>query len=119
MSWLENKIESLDDPGTPVTPSRTIGTSFAPSATRWVHCSYTVEADVDATESTSVKLLCDAADPPTTERAEFKVVGAASDEKAVIRNQLTHMCPPGHFVKLVHAGTGTSSITQQVETAFT
>lgn len=119
MSWLENKIESLDDPSAPTTPSRTIGASFAPNATKWVMCSYTVEADVDATESTSVKLLSDASDPPTTERAEFKVVGAASDEKAVIRNQLTYMCPPGHFVKLVHAGTGTSAIQQQWETAFT
>ena len=37
----------------------------------------------------------------------------------VIRQQLVYMCPPGHKVKLVHAGTGVSAIQQQWEVAFT
>lgn len=119
MGWLENKIESVDDPSAPTTPVRVLGTPFIPSATRWVLCMYSFELDVDATEDRSIKLLSDVDADPATERAEWKLVGATGDEKLVARAQLVYMCPPGHSVKLVAAGTGTSSITQQCEVAFT
>lgn len=118
MGWLTNQIESSDDPDAPTTPTRVIGTAFTPSATRWVMCMYCFELDVDATEDRSIKLLSDSAADPTTERAEWKLTGAALDEKLVARGQLVYMCPPGDKVKLTATGSGTSSITHQVEVAF-
>lgn len=118
MTWLENKIESADDPGAPQATARAIGASFQPSATRFTLAQYTIQQTETTGQDGTVKLLSDAADPPLTERAQVRCKNAnAADHIAC--NQLTYLVPPGHYVKLVASGTGANAITQQVETAIT
>lgn len=115
MTWLGDKVNSLDNPAAPTTPSRAIGTAFQPSTTKYVLGQYTIEMDSDAGESVLVELLSDAANPPTTARASAKNA-LTGGTKLVARQQLTYLVPPGHYVKLVVTQTGTSSIANQVET---
>jgi hypothetical protein len=114
MSWLSDKIESLDDPGAPTTPTRAIGTGFAPSATKSVWCSYTINIVNTSGQTTTVELRSDAADPPTTVRTSAKLISGATDGQTA-RQQLTYICPPGHNVKLVASGTGAATISEQTE----
>lgn len=116
MSWLENKIESIDDPGAPTTPTRALDTSFQPSTTKHALCMYTIEMNCDTTESCVVELRSDAADPPTTVRASTKLLPTLTGGGSVIaRQQMTYIVPPGHYVKLVNTATGVSTIAHQTE----
>lgn len=112
---------------TPATPTRAIGAAFQPHATKAVECSYAVKAQVTnplvaGTSTTTVQLLSDAANPPTTVR---DVVEATSGVGLSVTIALTtsntaalrYLVPPGHFVLLKQtvAGTGTASLVAQTE----
>jgi len=112
---------------TPSTPTRAIGTAFQPSATKAVECSYAVKAQVTnpllaGTSSTTVRLLSDASNPPTTVR---DVVEATSGVGVSVTLALTtsntaalrYIVPAGHYVMLQQtiAGTGAASIVAQTE----
>jgi hypothetical protein len=113
--WITQKARKASLPDAPTTPSRSIGAAFQPSATKAVLCSYTVQLVETTGQHGTVKLLSDAANPPTTERSQADINNAnAATHTASV--ELTYLCPPGHYVKLVSSGTGTPSITQQVET---
>lgn len=114
--WLTIKARKASLPDAPTVPSRVVGTAFQPSATKAVLCSYTLQLLETTGQHGTVKLLSDAANPPTTERtqADINNANAASHTAS---DQLTYLCPPGHYIKLVSSGTGTPTITQQVETA--
>lgn len=114
MSWLTDKIESLDDPAAPTTPTRALDTEFTPSATKHVLGMYTINIVNTAGQTTSVELRSDAASPPTTVRCSAKLVSGATDGQTA-QQQLTYVCPPTHKVKLVAAGTGTPTIAAQTE----
>lgn len=114
MSWLSDKIESLDDPGAPTTPTRAIGTEFTPSATKYVMGMYTINIVNTSGQTATVELRSDSASPPTTVRCSAKLISGATDGQTV-RQQLTYVCPPGHNVKLVASGTGTATISDQTE----
>jgi hypothetical protein len=115
---------------TPSTPARAIGTAFQPSTAKPVLASYAVKAQVTnpllaGTSTTTVRLLSDAANPPTTVR---DVVEASSGVGLSVTIQITtsntaalrYLVPPGHFVLLQQAivGTGTASIVAQTEEAI-
>ena len=117
MTWLGDKINELDNPGTPQATARAIGASFQPSADKYTLVQYTIQQTETTGQDGTVKLLSDAADPPVTERAQARCKNAnAADHIAC--TQLSYLVPPGHYVKLVASGTGTNAITQQVETAI-
>lgn len=118
MSWLGDKIESLDDPQTPSTPSRALDTEFTPSATKWVFCSYVVQLAVAAGATASVEFRCDAASPPVTVRdvVSMTVVGAGDTD--TVKLAVRYLVPPGHIVKLVSAGATPTITVVQVETAI-
>lgn len=123
-SWLENKVDSADNPGTPTTPTRSVdGAAFVPSASKYVMCMYTLELDCDNDEVCTVELRSDAANPPLTVRASAYLAPSdpgAATPKVVARQQLTYVAQPGHFVKLVKTGgsTGTASVAHQTELAI-
>lgn len=112
---------------TPSTPTRAIGTAFQPHATKAVECSYAVKAQVTnpllaGTSTTTVRLLSDAANPPTTVR---DVVEATSGVGVSVTLALTtsntaalrYIVPSGHYVLLQQtvSGTGQASIVAQTE----
>ncbi len=112
---------------TPSTPTRVLGTAFQPSATKAVRVAYTVRTRVTnpllaGTSRAEVKLLSDAANPPTTERARAAAdsgVGLAVAIALTTSNEtlLAYIVPPGHYVRLVStvSGTGSTAIVAQVE----
>jgi hypothetical protein len=116
MTWLSDKIESLDDPGAPVTSTRTLDTEFTPSATKYTLVSYVVQLLVAAGATASVELRSDADSPPTTVRdvASLAVVGAG--DTVTVKQSISHLVQPGHVVKLVSAGTAATITAVQVET---
>lgn len=117
MTWLGDKVDKADNPGAPAATARAIGASFQPSATKYTLAQYTIQQTETTGQDGTVKLLSDAVDPPTTERAQLRCKNAnAADHIAC--NQLTYLVPPGHYVKLVASGTGVNAITQQVETVI-
>lgn len=119
MGWLDNKIDSVDNPGTPTTPTRALDVAFAPHATDYVMGMYTIEMACDPGESSVVELRSDAANPPTTVRCSAKLsADAALGGSVTGRQQLTYVAQPGHFVKLVSSGTGAASIAHQTELAI-
>lgn len=120
MSWLENKIESADDPGLPVATARALDAAFVPNADKHVLAMYTIELNCDTTESSVVELRSDAANPPTTVRASAKLLPTLTGGGSVIaRQQLTYVVQPGHYVKLVSSGTGVATIAHQTELVIT
>src|SRR5262245_47312155 len=122
-TWLEDKLgdvsgNALGDPAAPTTPTRLIGTAFQPSATKDVWCSYTINIANTSGQTTTVDLLSDSANPPTTGRCSAKQIAGSTDGQTC-RQQLTYLCPAGHYIKLVASGSGTPTISDQVERAFT
>lgn len=118
MGWLDGKIESVDDPGTPTATARALDADFTPSATKHTLVMYTIELDCDNDESATVELRSDAATPPVTVRASAHLAPSdpgAATPKVVSRQQLTYVVPPGHNVRLVKSGTGVASIAHQTE----
>lgn len=121
MGWLENKIDSVDNPGTPTTPTRALDTAFVPSASEYVMGMYTLQLDCDNDETMLVELRSDAANPPTTVRASAYLAPSdpgAATPKVVAHQQLCYVAQPGHYVKLVTTGTGVASIAHQTELAI-
>ncbi len=105
---------------TAATPTRALATTFQPSATRPVMCTYTIEASVTITllagQTAQVELRSDTASPPTTVRAQVSVqasgvLGLARTD----RQQLSYLCPAGHNIILVKSGAGTATIVSQNE----
>lgn len=107
--------------------SRVLNTNFQPHATKWVKVCYSVKVQVTnpllvGTSTGTVKLLSDASNPPTTERARAEStsgVGVTVTLALTTSNtiELTYIVPPGHYVRLdsTGAGTFTNSIVSQVE----
>jgi hypothetical protein len=112
---------------TPTTPARAIGTAFQPHATKAVECSYSVKTQVTnpllaGTSTTTVRLLSDASNPPTTVRDTVEAtsgVGVSVTLALTTSNTaaLRYIAPPGHYVLLQQTitGTGAASIVSQVE----
>lgn len=118
MSWLSDKIESLDDPGAPAATSRALNTPFAPSATKHTLVMYTLNIDCDNDETATCELRSDAVSTPTTVRASAHLAPSdpgAATPKVVVRQQLVYVVPPTHFVSLVTSGTGVVTIAHQTE----
>ena len=114
MSWLANKIESLDDPGPPVDNSRSLNSTFTPSATKHVLVMYTIEIVNTSGQTATVDLCSDANATPTTVRCSAKLASGQTDGETV-RQQLVFVVTPTHKVKLVSSGTGTPTIACQCE----
>ena len=111
----------------PSTSARAIGTVFQPSTTKAVECSYSVKTQVTnpllaGTSTTTVRLLSDASNPPTTVR---DVVEATSGVGVSVTLALTtsntaalrYIVPPGHYVLLQQSisGTGVATLVAQTE----
>lgn len=115
---------------TPSTPARVLGTTFQPSATKAVLCSYSVRTQVTnpllAGASTAlVTLLSDSASPPTTERCRVNAESSVALAVAIAITTantapLSYLVPIGHNVRLVSTvtGTGATSIVSQTEEAL-
>lgn len=114
-SWLENKIESADDPGAHVATARALDADFTPHATKHTLCMYTIELTCDDGEEASVELRTDAATPPVTPRASARFKNVACGAVSVVRQQLTCVVQPGQKVRLVKAGAGDAAIAHQTE----
>lgn len=115
---------------TPSSPTRVLGTAFQPNATKATMCVYTIRASATnplliGNSQAVVTLLSDASNPPTTERCRIECVSSVG---AIVGIQITntntgplsYICPPGHYVRLVAAGSGTfsTSLVTQVEEAL-
>lgn len=114
MTWTAKR--HLPDP--PTTPARVLDTTFAPSTSRFVLCSYTVQIVAAAGLASTVELRSDSAAPPTTARcsATLSVTGAGDSD--TVRQTLEYICPPGDNVRLVTSGTATVTLVNQTETAI-
>lgn len=111
--WLDEKAA-----GTESTPARVLGTPFAPNAIKPTLCVYSVQSVCAHGNDGNVQLLCDASNPPTTKVGEFRASLTDDAASMTLSGQLIYLCPPGHFVELVAAGTGTLSIISQAEIAM-
>lgn len=105
--------------------SRTLNTTFQPSATYAVHVAYTISIAATITlsggQTGTVTLLADTNTTPTTLRN--KVSNSNTGTLTIGLNltntqevTLTYLVLPGYNVKLVSSGTATISITAQCET---
>lgn len=115
---------------TPSTPARILGAAFQPSAMKAVYCSYTARTTATnpllaGNSSAVVRLLSDAANPPTTERCRVECVSSVGLAVAVAITTtntapLDYICPPGHYVLLTSSTSGTASaaIVTQTEEAL-
>lgn len=115
---------------TPSTPSRSLNTTFQPSATKAVLTSYSIQLSVTnpllvGTSSAQVQLLSDSSNPPTTVRATAGIssgVGITVTLALTTGNTIpvTYIVPAGHYVRLVSTttGTGSASIAAQAEEAL-
>lgn len=111
----------------PSTPTRVLGTTFQPNANKATLVSYSIKTSVTnplvaGTSTATVVLLCDASNPPTTERGRVEAsssVGLAVSIALTTTNTapLSHVVPAGHYVRLVStvSGTGSNTIISQVE----
>lgn len=119
-NWLFNVIKKLSAPTAPVTSARVAdGSVFQPSAAHATFVSYTIQQVATHGQDGTVKLLSDAANPPTTERDECRLAVIDDVASVTVCKSLVYIVPAGHYVKLVAAGTGTPTITQQSETVLT
>ncbi len=117
MSWIADKLAKIISHDGPVITTRAADSSvFQPNANKASFCSYTIQQVAAHGNDGTVKLLSDAVNPPTTERDQCRL--AVTDDAAgvTICKTLRYIVPAGHYVKLVAAGTGTPTITQQFET---
>lgn len=114
MTWLDGKLSSSNDPATPTTPTRAIGTSFQPSLTGWTMVHYTIQLSAATTQDGTVTMSTGAADPPATAKGSARHSNANAATH-VVRQQLSAIVPPGHFVKLVATGNTTNTIIEQSE----
>lgn len=112
------------------TPSRVFGTAFQPSTSKAVLVSYSVRTQVTnpllvGTSTATVRLLSDANNPPTTERARAEAtsgvgitvtIALTTSNTAVI----SYLVPAGHWVLLASSGQGTfaNTLVTQVEEAL-
>lgn len=108
---------------TVLTPTRVIGTAFRPSTSRPVWCSYTLELSVTVTvlagQTSQIELRSDTATTPTTARAQASVqASGVLNLSRTDRQQLSYLCPPGHYVNLVKSGAGSATIIAQAEVAL-
>lgn len=109
------------------TPTRSLNTTFTPSATRSVWISYSITVSVtnpllSGSSTATVILVSDTAATPTTERAR---VSNSSSVALTVTVQITqpqimqisYLCPAGHNVRLNSSTSGTASIsiTSQTE----
>lgn len=123
---IRNKFNALQSV-VPASTSRTLGTTFQPSATKRVQVSYSIRTQVTnpllvGSSIATVTLLSDANNPPTTERCRVSAestVGLAVSIALTTVNvaPLTYLVPVGHYVRLVSTvtGTGSTSIVSQTE----
>lgn len=103
---------------TPVTPARALDTNFQPSATRPVFAVYTVKLAISllTTTTVTVELRSDAANPPTTVRAQAHNSSTpAIDLDSQVDIPMAYIVPTGHFVRLQTSGTGTATLVRQTE----
>lgn len=110
-----------------VVSSRALNTTFQPSTTKSVRVGYTIRTQVTnpllaGASRGEVKLLCDANNPPATERgrcaAESSVALTVSIAITTANECVVdYTVPPGHYVRLASSGSGTftNSIVAQVE----
>lgn len=112
-TFLERVVDRVDNPGTPVLTTRTLDTTFQPSASRYTLCVYTIELQCTALQTMLVELRSDSAATPTVARCSAKLTVAATGVATTIRQTLTWITAPGDNVKLVTAGTGTAPVIAQ------
>lgn len=130
MAWA--KVANIFGLGTvtPVASARALGAAFRPSTTRATRVAYSVKTQVTnpllaGTSVSTVTLLSDANNPPTTERARVEAssaVGVSVSLQLTTSNTapLSYIVPPGHYVLLQASGSGThaESIVSQCEEAL-
>jgi hypothetical protein len=95
------------------TPARALNTTFAPSATKYTMCIYSIQLVQTAAQDGTCELRSDAASPPTTVRCSMRNVLTGTN-----RSVLVYIVPPGQNVRLVTSGTGTFTIANQTEITF-
>jgi hypothetical protein len=110
--------------------ARVFGTAFQPSKDKATLVTYSVKTQVTnpllvGTSIATAKLLSDASNPPTTERARVEAssgVGVTVTLNMTTSNTapLSYLVPAGHWVLLTQAvqGTGAVSIVAQTEEAL-
>ncbi len=103
----------------PASASRALDTAFQPNANGHSLVSYSIQHVCAHGNDGTVTLLSDAANPPTTARAVSRAALTDDAASMTVTHQLTYIVPPGHYVKLVSAGTGTPTIADQFEDALT
>ncbi len=118
MTWLDDKLDQENNPAAPSTPARVIGTAWRPSTTKYTLVQITLQLVATHGQDGTVELRSDAASTPTTARASTRLAVTDAAAGATMCQQLSYLVPPGHYVKLVAAGTGTPTIVNQVETAL-
>ncbi len=117
MSWFTQHADALHQD--PTTPACSLNAAFQPSASGFTMAMYTIQHVAAHGNDGTVTLLSDAANPPTTARCSTRL--AVTDDAAAVTScqQLFYIVPPGHYVKLVSAGTGTPTIANQTEAVIT
>ena len=115
MSWILDKILKLSTPVPPVVSTRAIADVFQPDVARPCQVQYTIQQVATSGQDGTVKLLSDAANPPTIERDEVR---NASTGGGTVAHKLSYIVPAGHYVKMVASGNTTNTITQQSETSL-
>jgi hypothetical protein len=108
-------------------PGRAIGTSFVPSATRPVLCTYsgiwTGSLNVTGTQVGVLELRCDTSNPPTTKRTDVQpqtslTLGISVGSTIGIPWSISYLCPIGRRVLLAASGQGSFTLTSQTETVM-
>lgn len=112
---------------TPSSPSRSLGSTFQPSATNPVLVNYAITSQVTnpllaGSSSAMVQLFSDTNATSTTERCRVGAVSSVGVAVAIAITtsntaSLSYLVPPGHNVRLVStvSGTATNTIVAQTE----
>jgi hypothetical protein len=105
-------------------PGRSLNTTFQPHATRPTSVHYAVSisctVSLGGSQTGTVELRSDAADPPTTVRARASLthslgVGIGVGSTVATTDELSYLVPPAHYVRLVSSGSATIGLVDQTE----
>lgn len=118
MYWLNDFAYNITD--SVAAPSRSLNTAFQVHARKGAHCSYTVDTTaVLGALSAYVEVFTGPTSSPTTSQGQVGVViGSLLGLTNTVRHQINCFVPPGHYVKLISSGAGTSTLVKSCEIVF-
>lgn len=104
---------------TPTNPARALNTNYQPSTTRYTMVIASIQTQSTSGQTGTVKLLSDAATPPTVERARVaNTVAVLLGISSTTTNVLVYIVPPGHYYRLDSTGTATNTLVVITEITF-